>query len=180
MKKGMFVSLCLLVVTLVTLGASNSCKAPMDVTGSYSGNWSFDIKEGETILDTIDCPLTMTLNQDATLNPPNNLNITGTVYVDFSCLAEVPNWPDWLPIPEPNDVAVTGTMNYDGIIVLGTGDCGPGTCIILALDAYGDSDNPNEVEIPDMTSYSGNWGLAISISFLGTAGVNGTFEVTRD
>lgn len=180
MNKRFFLSFCLIAIALVTMGQSSSCTAPMDASGDYSGKWSFDIKEGDTIVDTVDCDLTMTLEQDVTLSPPNNLKVTGSVYVDTSCLEEVPDWPEWLPIPESKEVAVTGTMNRNGRIILGTLGCGPGTCTILALDGFGESDEPTDDETPLMKKYSGKWGLAISIAFLGTAGVNGTFEVARD
>ena len=180
MNRKFFVVSCLIATALITMGQSSSCTAPMDATGNYSGTWSFDIKEGETIIDTVECPISMTLSQDVTLDPLDNLKVTGTVYVDFSCLEEVPDWPEWIPIPDPTDVNVTGTMDKDAKIILGTGGCGPGTCIILALDGQGESDNQNDEEIPHMTRYSGKWGLAIGIAFWGGGGVDGIFEAVRD
>ncbi len=35
-------------------------------------------------------------------------------------------------------------------------------------------------DIPEMTRYAGNWGLAVSIVFIGTGGVAGKFDVERD
>ena len=80
MKRSMFLSLCLVAVALVTLGANNSCKAPLDTTGEYSGTWTFNYKEGGTIIDTKDCDCTMTLDQDVDARPyPSNLILTGTL-----------------------------------------------------------------------------------------------------
>ena len=180
MNRKSFVMSCLIAVALVTMGQSSSCTAPMDATGTYSGNWSFDIKEGETVIDTVECNLSMTLAQDVTLSPPNNLKVTGTVFVDFTCLEGIPDWPKWLPIPEPTDIEVTGTMYGDGRIILGTGGCGPGTCIILGLDGQGECGSQTGGEIPNMTTYSGKWGLAVGIAFLGNYAVDGTFEVVRE
>ena len=177
MNRKFFVTSCLIAIALITMGQSSSCTAPMDATGNYSGTWSFDIKEGETIIKTVECYLSMMLTQNVTLDPPDNLKITGTVSVDFTCLEEIPDWPAWIPIPDLTDIDVTGTMSENGRIILGSGGCGPGSCIILAFDGQGESDSQNDGEIPNMTSYSGKWGLAISIAFLGSAGVDGTFEV---
>ena len=47
MRKKMLVSLCLVAAALVTLGAADSCTAPMDATGDYKGTWSFEVTEGE-------------------------------------------------------------------------------------------------------------------------------------
>lgn len=181
MRRRMFVSYCLLAVALFTLGAENSCKAPMDATGDYSGTWSINIIEEEIIVDTIDCgPIRMTLEQDVTLDPPDNLNVTGMLYLDdFSCLNEA-GWPEWL-IPEPQEVGVSGTMGTeDGKLILASGGLGTGVGAIFIMEGNGESGEPIGTEIPEMTGYSGNWGLAVSVVFIGTAGVGGTFEMLRD
>ena len=97
MQKKMLVSLCLVAAALVTLGAADSCKAPMDATGDYSGTWSFEVKEGEgeeATTRTVVCEgLRMTLDQDVNLDYPDNLKVTGTLFIDdYSCLEEA-NWP---------------------------------------------------------------------------------------
>jgi len=181
MKRHLMLSICLVAVALFTLGANESCKAPMDATGTYSGTWSINITEGETVVDTVECDsIRMTLSQDVTLNPPKNLNVTGTVYIDdYSCLEEA-GWPAWL-IPETKEVQVSGTMGVkNGKIVLGSGGVGTGAGIIFIIDGYGESEEQLGDEIPEMIKYSGNWGLAISVVFIGTGGVGGTFDVTRD
>ncbi len=95
-------------------------------------------------------------------------------------------------------------MDENGKLVLLSAGCGPGTCIILALDGQAESgtagsndeaaddnmtdntthsENPaaqQENSIPEMTGYSGTWGIAVGITFLGTVGDNGTFAVIRD
>ena len=68
----------------------------------------------------------------------------------------------------------------DNRIILGTGGVGTEGGIIFGLDGYGEGTEPDGDEIPAMTSYSGNWGLAFSVVFLGTIGGGGTFKVTRD
>jgi len=181
----MLASLCLLGVALVTLGASDSCKAPMDASGDYSGTWSFEVKEGEgeeVTTRTVVCDdLRMTLEQDVNLDPPENLTVTGTVYIDdYSCLDDA-NWPAFIPKPEPGEWKVTGTMGAsDNRIILTSGGVGPGAGIVWGTDGFGESDEPTGDEIPQMTNYSGTWGLAVSVIFIGTAGAGGTFEVTRD
>jgi len=172
----------LLIAALISMAQTPSCTAPMNATGSYSGTWTFDVKdEAGNVIDTVDCPLSMTLNQDVTLPPAQNLKVTGAVHVDFSCLNEVPTWPEWAKIPEPSDVQVTGTMDKEGKLTLASGGCGPGTCVILTLAGPGESEvtaAADNEEIPGMVKYSGKWVFAISVAFIGTAGGTGTFEVT--
>jgi hypothetical protein len=181
----MLVSLFLVAAALVTLGAADSCKAPMDATGDYSGTWKINIKEGEgeeATTRTVECDsLRMTLDQDVNLDPPDNLKVTGTLFIDdYSCLKEA-NWPELMPLPKPGEVAVTGTMGTsDNRIMLGSGGIGTGAGAVFAIDGYGESDGQTGDEIPEMTRYAGNWGLAVSVVFIGTGGVGGTFEVTRD
>lgn len=185
MQKKMFASLCLVGVALVTLGASDSCKAPMDATGDYKGTWSFEVTEGEgeeATTRTVVCEgLRMTLDQDVNLDPPENVKVTGTLFIDdYSCLDEA-NWPPLIPRPKPGEVGVTGTMGTnDKRIILGSGGIGTGAGAIFALDGFGESDNPTGDETPKMTGYAGKWGLAVSVVFIGTGGVDGAFEVTRD
>ena len=180
MKKRMLLSFCLVAVALVTLGAEKSCKAPMDATGDYSGTWSINIKEEGTIVDTAECgTISMTLEQDVTLDPPDNLKVTGTLYFDdYSCLEEA-GWPSWL-IPEKKEVEVSGRMTEGAKIVLSSGGLGTGVGVIFIVDGLGESDVQTEDEIPEMTKYSGKLGLAISVVFIGTGGVGGTFEVMRE
>ena len=195
MNRHAFLTVWLTAVALFTMGQSSSCKAPMDATGSYSGTWTFYVKDNGTVIDELDCPLSMTLEQDVAQDPPENLSVNGTIHVDFSCLDEAPNWPPGAAVPEPSDVAVGGTMDANGKIVLLSGGCGPGTCIILALDGQGEAgvrDNstarsigcqsltPAADDIPSMQHYSGEWGIAIGVAFLGSVADNGTFAVFRD
>ena len=178
MKKRMFLSLCLVAIALVTLGASNSCNAPMDATGEYSGIWSFKVKVADVLINTVDCDCTMSLNQDVTLDPPANLNITGTINVATSCLEESGLWPDGLPVPPFENVDITGTMNsINETIILVSGPLDTGVGTNLVLNGPGESDNPTEGEIPEMTGYSGNWDFVLS--FIVDLPIDGTFDVTR-
>ena len=183
MKRNMWVSLCLVAAALFTLGAENSCTAPMDATGDYSGSWQIKITEGEgeeATTRTVECDsLRITLDQDVNLDPPENLTVTGTVYIDdYSCLEDA-NWPEFL-IPEPGEFEVAGTMGAnDNRIVLASGGLGAGSVIVFSMNGFGESADPTGDEIPEMTSYSGDWGLAVSFLFF-NAGGGGTFEVTRD
>ncbi len=194
----------LLAAAIVLMGQSSSCTAPMDATGNYTGTWTLFIKDNGTVIDELDCPLSMVLEQDITRDPPENVSVNGTVHVEYTCLEDGPNWPAWAEIPEPSNVKVAGTMDENGKLVLLSGGCGPGTCVILVLDGQGetgpidDEDDNNEDnttaqvyspgsietaqagEIAPMTKYSGNWAFAIGVAFLGNAGDNGTFEVLRD
>jgi hypothetical protein len=185
MQKRMVVSLCLVALALVTLGASDSCKAPMDATGDYSGTWSITVKEGEgeeATTRTVECDsLRMTLDQDVNLEYPDNLTVTGTLFIDdYSCLEDA-NWPELIPLPEPGEVKVTGTMGpSDKRIILGSGGIGTGAGAIFGLDGFGESADPTGDDIPEMTGYAGTWGLAVSIVFIGTGGVAGEFAVERD
>jgi hypothetical protein len=181
MRRRMFVSFGLVAVALCALGAENSCKAPMDATGDYSGTWSINVKEKEIIVDTMECgPIRMTLEQDVTLEPLDNLKVTGVLCIDdYSCLEEA-GWPDCL-VPDPQEVDIAGTMGtQDGKLILASGGLGTGVGAIFIMDGNTESDEPKGNEIPEMTAYSGNWGLAVSVVFIGTAGVDGTFEVNRD
>lgn len=96
-------------------------------TGTYSGTWITD--KGE------ECPLSMNLTQDITLQPPKNFKVTGTVHIDYSCIED--ELPEWLPTSEPADVNVSGYMDRDNRLVLASGGCGAGFCIILTLDGIG-------------------------------------------
>jgi len=52
--------------------------------------------------------------------------------------------------------------------------------IIFIVDQIGAADSASAEAIPPMLTYSGKWGFAVSVVFLGTLGVDGTFEVTRE
>jgi hypothetical protein len=179
-KRGML-TIFLITAALISMAQTPSCTAPMNATGSYSGQWTFVVKdEAGNVIDTVDCPLEMILQQNVTLSPPQNLKVTGVIHVDFSCLDEVPTWPDWAKIPQPADVKVSGTMDQNGKLTLGSLGCGTATCVILALSGAGEKEvieGADNGEIPSMVTYSGDWGFAISVAFLGTTGGNGTFEV---
>ena len=170
----------LLVAGLCALGASSSCQAPLDATGTYSGTWSFEIVDDNgTIVDIIDCPLGMTLTQDTTDKPPENLLVSGTLDVDFSCFADVPNWPAWVPIPEVTTIMVSGTMGTNGTLLLASGGCSSGACAILVLDGFG-SEGLRGDPATSMELYEGRWGFAMGIAFLSPGGAAGTFVVMRD
>jgi len=174
MKRSMFLSLCLVAVALVTLGANNSCKAPLDTTGEYSGTWTFNYKEGGTIVDTKDCDCTMTLDQDVTSPWPLNLTLTGTLNVNLSCLDEWEIWPSGLgypPFEVVEDLYGGTAANSDGRISL---DISSSDLDKLNIRGFGESENQAGVEIPEMTSYSGNWNFILS-----TIPIDGTFDVTR-
>lgn len=181
MQRNMCLSIILLGAALATLGASNSCQAPMDATGDYAGTWSIHIREGETVVDTVECgAIRMTFTQDVTLDPPENLKVTGTITTDdYACFADA-GWPEQL-IPDPEPIEVTGTMGVnDGKLFLLSGGLGTGTGAVFIIDGIGMADSESTDAIPPMLTYSGKWGFAVSIVFIGTAGVDGTFDVTRE
>lgn len=172
MKKGMFLSCCLLAVSLVTLGANDSCKAPMDATGDYTGTWK-GLEENAP-----ECPLSMTLTQDVEAEPPENLKVHGTVYVDYDCI----DFPEWFPTPDTAVMEVSGLMDPNtGKIALGSAGCGPGVCAILALDGQGVSEESGgEYSTAYMSSYSGTWSFAVGIAFFNAMGAQGSFQVTTN
>jgi hypothetical protein len=181
MRKKMYITCILLGIALVTMGAANSCQAPMDATGDYNGTWSINIKEGETVVDTVECgAIAMNFTQDVTLAPPDNLKVTGTITPEtYACFADA-GWPEKL-IPEPEPIEVSGTMgSSDGRLLLFSGGLGTGTGAIFIVDGMGVADSAGTEDIPPMRTYSGKWGFAVSVVFLGTLGVDGTFNVTRE
>jgi hypothetical protein len=181
MQRKMYITFILLGVALVSLGAANSCQAPMDATGDYSGTWSINIREGETVVDTVECgAISMTFTQDVTLDPPDNLKVTGTIIPEtYACFADA-GWPEKL-IPNPEPIEVSGTMgSSDGRLILFSGGLGTGTGAIFIVDGVGVADSASAEEIPPMLTCSGKWGFAVSVVFLGTGGVDGTFSVTRE
>ena len=171
----------LLLAGLCALGASSSCQAPLDAAGTYNGWWSFAIVDDNgTVVDTIDCPLGMTLDQDLAAAAPENLLVTGTLHVDFSCFEQVPNWPVWVPIPDVTAIDVSGTMGANGRLVLASGGCTTGACAILVLYGMGSTGMARDTTVPAMALYEGRWGFALGIAFLSPGGVAGTFEVERE
>jgi len=178
MKRNMLLTLILIAGGIALMGQSSSCSAPMDATGDYSGTWSFDITDDNgTVTDTVDCSLSMNLEQDILEPPPVNLNVTGILNVDFSCFEEIPDWPDWATIPEPDQIQVTGTMDNNGKLTLISAGCTTGACVILILEGMAESDAGDP---PMMERYSGQWGLGIGIAFLPAALLGGRFEVLRE
>lgn len=166
---------------MISLSATLACQAPMDATGEYGGTWSINIKEGETVVDTVECgAIRMTLTQDVTLDPPENLKVTGTIIPeDYSCFTQA-GWPEKL-IPEPEPIEVSGSMGTEGgKLVLMSGGLGTGTGALFIVDGIGTADSQSAEEIPPMLTYSGKWGFAVSVVFLGTIGVDGTFTMTRE
>jgi hypothetical protein len=180
MNKKLYLSCFLIAIGLFTMGQSSSCNAPMDATGDYSGTWSFDVKDNGTVIDTIDCPLSMTLEQDVTLEVPDNLSVNGTIYVDYSCLEEIPDWPEWFTIPESSATKVTGSMDSAGKIYLASGGCTIAACALHLIEGQGETDNQTGADKQQVQRYSGTWGVAVGIAFLPTFGVSGTFRVERD
>ena len=66
------------------------------------------VNEGEgeeATTRTVECDsLRMTLDQDVNLDYPDNLKVTGTLFIDdYSCLKEA-NWPELIPLPKPGEV----------------------------------------------------------------------------
>ncbi len=169
----------LIILALCAMGQSSSCRAPLDANGSYSGTWSFDILDNGTVIDTIDCQLAMTLNQNVSASPPNNFTVNGALDIDFSCFDDIPNWPEWVDMPDNNTIKVTGTMEPGGKLLLASAGCTTGACAILMLDGRGAGDNQTQSIIPAMESYTGSWGFALGVAFLSPAGVAGRFEVAR-
>ena len=85
-------------------------------------------------------------------------------------------------------------MENSGKILLLSGGCQGGACIVFIMDGQGDTGDESTDDtmtavstgtpsvyaaIPEMTRFYGKWGIGIGIAFLGEAGGGGTFDVTR-
>ncbi len=155
-------------VTLGTLGCPEPPVPPFDATGQYIGTWrGTTTDQAQTVAA---CLLTMVLEQDLTKPYPGSHGVQGTVTVDYSCL----ELPSWVEKPPPSEVEVGGILADDGNLVLATGGCGPGLCIVLLLAGQGvDSNGDGRLD-----TYTGDWAYTILLAGVQPFGVTGGFEVS--
>ena len=161
----------ILLLALGLTGCPEPVPAPFDTTGMYFGTWNGqsneeNVAEQQTVLA---CPLTITLEQDVSLDYPANHAVKGTVEVDYSCL-ELPDWIDEIP---PSQAQVSGLLADDGTLTLLSGGCGPGLCLVMTLSGTGvDSDSDGA-----MDEYGGTWSFTILLAGIRPFGVKGDFHV---
>jgi hypothetical protein len=144
---------------------------PFDTTGSYEGLWQGQTNEADKAeVQVIEgCPLSLTLEQDLTASYPGDHGVKGTAIVDYSCLV-LPAWVGEIP---PNTVEVTGILADTGELVLASGGCGPGVCLVLVLAGEGADTDADGA----MDTYGGAWSFTILLAGVQPFGVTGTFEV---
>jgi len=146
---------------------------PFDTTGEYEGSWQGQTNEaGKAEVQIVTgCPLTLTLEQDLTLNYPGDHGVRGTVVIDYSCIV----LPEWMngEIP-PSTVEVTGLLADTGELILASGGLGPGIAVLLTLGGTGADVDADGF----MDTYSGSWAFGFLLAGVQQPfGVTGTFEV---
>lgn len=145
-------------------------KPPFDVTGSYAGTWQGQ-SEDDQAQEVAACPLQITLTQDVTAGYPADHGVQGTVVIDYSCF----QWPEWFPPVPPSTVNVSGLLGDNGHLVLLSGGCGTGFCVVLSLDGPAvDNDSDGHADV-----YSGTWHLAFLLAGVQPFGFSGTFTTNR-
>lgn len=170
MRKRLELAGFLVFVALLALG-QNQCPvppAPFDATGEYEGTWWGTTDEAEP-QEVVECPLGMSLTQNTSLQYPADHAVSGTITIDYSCI----ELPEWAERPEASEVEVSGILGDEGNLVLASGGCGTGFCVVLALNGPAqDTDSDGFVD-----TYSGDWGLAFLLAGVEPLGVSGGFEV---
>lgn len=163
----------LVLVSAILLGQSQCNEMlphpPYNATGDYEGTW-----QGKTEDDTqtvLACPLQLTLAHDVYANYPTRMTVSGTAVIDYSCF----ELPDWFPPIPPSTVQVSGILGEEEHLVLLSGGCGTGFCIVLSLD--GDTQDTDEDGFMD--EYCGEWKLAFLLAGVQPFGFNGTFQLSR-
>ena len=173
MKKMTGIAGGLLLIAVVFLGQSQCNEQlphpPFDATGSYDGTWQGQTDENTQTVAA--CPLQLTLAQNVYANFPARMHVSGTAVIDYSCF----DWPEWFPPVPPSTVEVSGLMGEDKHLVLLSGGCGTGFCIVLSLDGQGEDSNNDQL----MDEFCGEWKLTFLLAGVQPFGFSGTFEVVR-
>jgi hypothetical protein len=171
MRKSAMGLLVLMVVGVLNMGQEQCSPEfplpPFDATGDYAGIWRGRSDDQMQIVEA--CPLSITLAQDTSLNWPEDHAVKGQVVIDYSCI-ELPEWVQ--PIP-PSVVDVGGLLGDDGHLVLLSGGCGTGLCVVLALDGEGEDEDADGL----MDRYEGEWSFVILLAGVEPFGVAGFFDV---
>ena len=146
---------------------------PFDTTGEYEGLWRGQTNEADKAEVQViqGCPLSLTLEQDLTLNYPADHGVRGTAVIDYSCIV----LPEWMngEIP-PSTVEVTGILADTGELILASGGLGPGVVVLLTLGGQGTDVDGDDA----MDTYSGAWAFGFLLAGVQQPfGVTGTFEV---
>ena len=172
---GMVFALCVAAVSLTGCPPGTELPVPpFDATGTYVGTWSGQATTGATKQEIAACPLELTLTQNTAANWPQSFAVTGSVFIDFSCI-ELPEWAEDQEL-EPGLVQVTGVMNEPGQLGLLTGGCGTGLCVVLGLDGTGvDADNDGM-----MDTYAGDWAFSLLLAGVEPLTIRGSFDAEFD
>ena len=166
MKKILLLTTTILCGAVVLMGCPLDELIPFDATGTYQGTWSIGTEDTAELLEG--CGITMTLAQDITALPLENVKISGTVQLNLSCVAVV----EWLqglglPVSESFSIApitVEGVMLPDGTVELNSPDileeCPEGeVCMRLAFIGKGQDIDADGA----MDAYAGTWGGVITV-----------------
>jgi hypothetical protein len=145
---------------------------PFDAMGVYAGTWNGTATGGGKEQEVAECPLELTLEQDVNAPWPQRFGVSGTVYVDYSCI----ELPEWAETPPPSMVQVGGVMDEQGKVGLLTGACGTGMCVALGLDGPGvDTDGDGF-----MDTFSGGWQYSLLLAGFTPFTVQGSFEAAAE
>jgi hypothetical protein len=163
--------LALLAVLTPTLIGCPPVEPPFDATGDYAGTW-----EGveETTGETVASPITFTLEQDLTLEPPQHMAVEGDVVIEFAGTALgdlLENRGD----PTSVTVKVGGLVGKEGNLVLASGGCATFLCLLLTFGGPGDDTGSDGF----MDAYSGDWTLTVAPIGINAMVFRGTFSATR-
>jgi len=142
---------------------------PFNATGVYAGTWSGETEKGsETPQEVTACPLELDLTQDVAADWPQRMAVSGTAYIDYSCI-ELPEWAE--QEPTPSLVNVGGVMDENGKLGLLTGACGTGLCVALGLDGTGEDIDGDGM----MDRYSGTWSYSLLLAGFTPFTIEGDF-----
>jgi hypothetical protein len=152
---------------------ANAPVAPFDATGTYVGTWSGSTTTDATAKqDVQECPLEFTLTQDVDAAWPQRFAVSGSAYIDYSCL----ELPEWAETPPPSVIQVAGVMDEQGKVGLVSGACGTGMCVALGLDGPGvDADGDGL-----MDSISGEWQYSLLLAGFTPFIIRGSFEAAAE
>jgi hypothetical protein len=115
------------------------------------------------------CPLTLKLRHDLAANWPADHVINGKAVIDYSCV----DLPDWVELPAPSRIQVSGLIGNDGRLTLVSGGCTTALCVVLTLTGQcGDDDGDGYADV-----YSGEWSYRILLAGVEPFGFDGVFEV---
>lgn len=112
-------------------------KVPFDASGTYHGYWKGSPLEAWGVDDEVECPLTISLTQQAGWPLPFAKTVLGVVSFDYTCFLpdELAQYIDLNSL----EVPVWGQFETDGTFTLNEGICiDPNAlCVVLKLEGKG-------------------------------------------